>query len=206
MIKKLIQSNIKKQLFLLMRKNIIHKLTSEYLVETSKRNQLLILIYKTKVYKKINKKRKIIKFLRIWRVYVKFLRDKTAQIERFEKSFSETYEKLSDSIFVDKGDEKSVQTQVINFLDKITNEEKMKLKNNLGVSQSSLNSYLSARNINNSFFNNNITFNNDNESNISFSKFYSNKIENDDKSFTISNNNSTFNIKSSIFSKNYKNN
>ena len=131
-------------------------------------------------------------------------------MERFEKSFSETYEKLSDSIFVDNGDEKSVQTQVMSFLDKITHDEKMKLKNNLGVSQCSLNSYLSARNLNNdllnSYNNNNITFHNDNESNISFSKFYSGNIENEDKSLNNSNNNSIFNIKSSIFSKNYKNN
>ena len=210
MIQKLIQSNIKQQLFLLMRRSIINKLASEYFVEINRRNQLLILAHKTKIYKNINKKRKIIKFLRIWRVYVKFLRDRAAQMERFEKSFSETYEKLSDSIFVDNGDEKSVQTQVMSFLDKITHDEKMKLKNNLGVSQCSLNSYLSAKNLNNdllnSYNNNNITFHNDNESNISFSKFYSGNIENEDKSLNNSNNNSIFNIKSSIFSKNYKNN
>ena len=210
MIQKLIQSNIKQQLFLLMRRSIINKLASEYFVEINRRNQILILAHKTKVFKNINKKRKIIKFLRIWRVYVIFLRDRAAQLERFEKSFSETYEKLSDSIFVDNGDEKSVQTQVMSFLDKITHDEKMKLKNNLGVSQCSLNSYLSARNLNNdllnSYNNNNITFHNDNESNISFSQFYSGNIENEDKSLNNSNNNSIFNIKSSIFSKNYKNN
>ena len=210
MIQKLIQSNNKQKLFLLMRKNIIHKLASEYLVEINKRNQLLILVHKTKIYKIINKKRRVIRFLRIWRVYVKFLRDRAAQMERFEKSFSETYEKLSDSIFVDIGDEKSVQTQVMGFLDKITQDEKMKLKNNLAISQSSLNSYLSAKNIKNdllnSYNNNNITFHNDNECNISFSKLYSNNIDNEDKYLNNSNNNSIVNIKSSVFSKNYKNN
>ena len=106
-------------------------------------------------------------------------------MEILEKSFSETYERLSESIFVDNEDEKSIQTHVMNFLDKITNDEKMKLKNNLGVSQSSLNSYLSPKNINNNLLNsdnnNNTNFHYDNESNISFT-IYSNNIENEDKS------------------------
>ena len=185
MIQKLIQLNIRQQLFIFMRKNIIHKLASEFFPEIHRRNQLLKLVHKTKVYKKRNKKRRTTKFIRIWRVYAEFSRERAAKMEILEKSFSETYERLSESIFVDNEDEKSIQTHVMNFLDKITNDEKMKLKNNLGVSQSSLNSYLSPKNINNnllnSYNNNNTNFHYDNESNISFT-IYSNNIENEDKS------------------------
>ena len=147
--------------------------------------------------------------MRIWRVYVKLLRDRAAQLEKFEKSFSETYEKLSDSIFVDVGDEKSVQTQVLSFLDKVNIEEKSKLKNNLGISQSSLNSYLSGKLINNDLLNNsNFTFHNDdneNLRNISFSKVNGYNQDNDDKSVTNSNNTSVRIIKSTLFSKSSQN-
>jgi hypothetical protein len=197
------------KLYSLIKKSIIRKLTKKYLVEISRRNNLLILLHKINVYKKINRRKRTIRFIRIWRVYVKFLKDRAAQLERFEKSFSETYEKLSDSIFVDIGEEKSVQTQVMCFLDKIGNDEKNKIKNNLGVSQCSLNSYLSGKSIinndiNNDILNNcfgNFTFHNDNESNnISMSRY-----SNYDKSVNNSINNSTKNIKSAVFTRTSKN-
>ena len=209
LIQSLKQSNIRMKLYSLIKKSIIRKLTKKYLVEISRRNNLLILLHKINVYKKINRRKRTIRFIRIWRVYVKFLKDRAAQLERFEKSFSETYEKLSDSIFVDIGEEKSVQTQVMCFLDKIGNDEKNKIKNNLGVSQCSLNSYLSGKSIinndiNNDILNNcfsNFTFHNDNESNnISMSRY-----SNYDKSVNNSINNSTKNIKSAVFTRTSKN-
>ena len=216
LIKSLKYSKTKKKIINIMRRYIIHKIMTKYLVITKKRNDLLTMVYKTKVFKKINRIKKTVRFLRIWRVYTKLLRDRAAQIEKFEKSFSETYEKLSDSVFVDNADEKSVQTQVINFLDKINNEEKAKLKNNLGVSQSSLNSYFSGKIINNNEIlnasNNYFTFHNegnenDNDSNISFSNFCGINNENEDKSVSNSINNSNNqikNIKSTLFIKNSK--
>ena len=208
LIKSVKQSTLRIKLYKLMRKHIIHKLMTQYLLETKRRNDLLTLLYLIKVFKKFNKKKRTIKFLRIWRVYVKLLRDRAAQLEKL-KSFSETYEKLSDSIFVDAGDEKSVQTQVLSFLDKVNIEEKSKLKNNLGISQSSLNSYLSGKLINNDLLNNsNFTFHNDdneNLSNISFSKVNGYNQDNDDKSVTNSNNTSVRIIKSTLFSKSSQN-
>ena len=209
LIKSVKQSTLSTKLYKLMRKKIIHKLMTQYLLETKRRNDLLTLLYLIKVFKKFNKKKRTIKFLRIWRVYVKLLRDRAAQLEKFEKSFSETYEKLSDSIFVDVGDEKSVQTQVLSFLDKVNIEEKSKLKNNLGISQSSLNSYLSGKFINNDILNNsNFTFHNDdneNLSNISFSKVNGYNQDIDEKSVTNSNNTSVRIIKSTLFSKSSQN-
>ena len=119
LIKSLKRYKIREKLFYIIRKSIIRKFINKYLLETKKRNDLFILMYKMKVFKKINKKKRILRFIRIWRQYVKFLRDRAAQLERFEKNFSDIYDKLSDSIFVDIGDEKSVQTQVLSFLDKI---------------------------------------------------------------------------------------
>ena len=202
LIRALKQSNYKRKLFLFMRKTIIHKLAKKYLVIINRRNSLFILVHKMKIFKRINQKRKIRKYLRLWRVFVKLLKDRAAQMERFEKSFNQTYEKLSDSIFVDIGDEKSVQTQVMSFLDKINLDEKKKLKNSLGVSLSSLNSYLSGKTYKfNDLMsgNNNYTFQNDNESNISFSNICNYKFENDTKSLNNSNS-GIRNIKSSVFS------
>jgi hypothetical protein len=153
------------KLFRIIRKNIIDKLVDKYLVEIKKRNDLFILMYKMKVFKKFNMKRKILKFVRIWRQYTKYLKERAAQLEKFEKNFSETYEKLSDSIFVDKGEEKSVQTQVLCFLNKINHNGKTKYKNksNMGVSQS-------GKKDNSKLNNDNFTFNNDIENDISVIK------------------------------------
>ena len=47
---------------------------------------------------------------------MKLIKEKEAQLRKMERSFSQTYELLSDGIFVDKGDEKSVQTQMMSFV------------------------------------------------------------------------------------------
>ena len=205
LIKSLKRYKIREKLFYIIRKSIIRKFINKYLLETKKRNDLFILMYKMKVFKKINKKKRILRFIRIWRQYVKFLRDRAAQLERFEKNFSDIYDKLSDSIFVDIGDEKSVQTQVLSFLDKISHDGKNKLKNSLGVSQTSLTSYFSGKLINNDIMNvsnSNFTFNNDNESNISLIRSYNYNQEIDDKSVNNSNNNTSRKIKTTVFTKN----
>ena len=201
------QSSIRQKLILLMRRKIIHKLTTKYLIEINRRNKLLISVHKIRVFKKINKKKKIIRILRIWRVYTRYLKDRAAKLEKIEKSFNETYEKLNDSLFVDNADEKSIQTQINCFLDKITQEETNKIKNSLGVSQSSLNSYLSTKHLKNELlnsYNHNYNLNNDNnDNNDSIYSFSRLNYENDDnKSLNTSKNN----IKSSVFSRHYRKN
>ena len=205
LIKSLKQSIIKEKLLLYMRKSIIHKLAKRHLIIINRRNSLFILMHKMKVFKRINQKKKIKRFIRVWRVFVRFRKDRTARLEKFEKSFNQTYEKISDSIFFDKGDEKSVQTQIMGFFDKININEKNKLKNSIGMSLSSFNSNLPGKTIkyNEQMNGNNInyTFQNDidNESNIDFSNI-SNKYVNEEKSLTYSNNSKIRNIKSSVFS------
>ena len=184
------KSAIRNKLFLLIKRSIIHNLTTKHLVEISRRNNLLILLHKTNVFKIINRKKRTKRFVRIWRVYVKFLKERALQLEKFEKSFSETYEKLSDSIFVDIGEEKSVQTQVMCFLEKMNSDDKHKIKNNLAVSQNSLNTYLSGEiNMNNDILNSCFTFHNDRYG--EYEKSISNSI----------NNNSSQNIKSVVFNR-----
>ena len=203
------QSKNKIQLNKIMRRSIINKLTNVYLAKTKRRNDLLILMHKMKVFKKINKIKKTLRFLRIWRVYVKVLRDRASQLEKYQKSINETSEKLSYSIFVDNSDEKSVNTQVLSFLDNINNDEKTKIKNSLGVSRTSLNSYLSGKITNNEIINgsdSNFTFNNEeeNEANISLGKFYKYKGITYNRTVSYSNTNSPRKIKSSLFKNNKK--
>ena len=68
---------------------------------------------------------------------MKLIKEKEAQLRKMERSFSQTYELLSDGIFVDKGDEKSVQTQMMSFVDKVNfgsnkrNSTKYKTMNSL---------------------------------------------------------------------------
>ena len=102
-----------------MRKTGIKKLASFYLVVTKRRNDLFILVHLTKVFKRINQLKKAARFLKLWKLYMKLLKEREAQLRKMEKSFSQTYEKLSDDIFVDIGDEKSVQTQMLTFVDKV---------------------------------------------------------------------------------------
>ena len=206
LIQSLKHSKNKIQLNKIMRISIIKKFTNVYLAKTKRRNDLLILMHKMKVFKKINKIKKTLRFLRIWRVYVKVLRDRTLHLEKYQKSINETSEKLSDSIFVEYSKEKSINTQVLSFLDNINNDEKTKIKNSLGVSLTSLNSYLSGRITNNEILNaseSNFAFNNEdeNEAKISLSKFYDYNYKGITYNRTISytNTNSPRKIKSSLF-------
>ena len=93
----------------------------------------------------------------------------------------------------------------IGFLLKTAETGKNKLKNSLGVSQTSLTSYFSGKLINNDIMNvsnSNFTFNNDNESNISLIRSYNYNQEIDDKSVNNSNNNTSRKIKTTVFTKN----
>ena len=100
--------------------------------------------------------------------------------------------------------EKSINTQVLSFLDNINNDEKTKIKNSLGVSLTSLNSYLSGRITNNEILNaseSNFAFNNEdeNEDKISLSKFYNYKGITYNRTISYTNTNSPRKIKSSLF-------
>ena len=110
---------LKQKIIDYMRKAGIKKFTSFYLLVIKRRNDLFILVHLTKVFKRINQLKKASRFLRLWKLYMKLLKERAAQLEKMEKSFSQTYEKLSDDIFVDSGKEKSVQTQMMTFVDKI---------------------------------------------------------------------------------------
>ena len=102
-----------------MRKKGIKKLTSFYLQITKRRNDLFILVHLTKIVKRINQLKKASRYIKLWKLYLKLLKEREAQLKKLEKSFSQTYEKLSDDIFLDVGDETSVQTQMKSFVDKV---------------------------------------------------------------------------------------
>ena len=94
-------------------------------------------------------------------------------------------------------------------MDNINNDEKTKIKNSLGVSRTSLNSYLSGKITNNEIINgsdSNFTFNNEeeNEANISLGKFYKYKGITYNRTVSYSNTNSPRKIKSSLFKNNKK--
>ena len=86
--KKLIDNlkhNIFKQKILeYMRKSGIKKLTSYYLVITKRRNDLFILVHLTKVFKRINQLIKAVRFIRLWRLYWKLIRERELQLEKME--------------------------------------------------------------------------------------------------------------------------
>ena len=205
------QSRIRQLLFKIMRKKIIHMVRIKYLKQIKRRIDLLLLIQQIQFYKKINKLKRGIRFLRIWKVYVKLIRNKATALEKFEKNFSETYEKLTDSIFQDNDKEKSVQTQVFYFLDKINEyDEKNKIKNNQNC-QNSLNKcpYGDSIDKNDTISNSNCKLNIENlsinKSNVSLRRFYNYNKEKDVK---ISNNMNKCNgrkIVSTLFSKMEKN-
>ena len=109
----------KKRIIEYMRKLGIKNLTSYYLLITKRRNDLFILVHTTKLIQRKNKLKKSWRYFRLWRLYLKLLKEKEEQLRKMERSFSQTYEILSDGIFVDKGDEKSVQTQMMTFVDKV---------------------------------------------------------------------------------------
>ena len=102
-----------------MRKSIINNLTSNYLIIIKRRNDLFILVHTTRIMKRINQLKRSIRYVKIWRLYLKLLKEREEQLRKMERSFSQTYEILSDNIFVDKEDEKSVQTQMMTFVDKV---------------------------------------------------------------------------------------
>ncbi len=197
------------KLFIIIRRSIIDKLVKEYLTETKKRNDLFILMYKMKVYKKYNFKRKVLRYIKIWRHYTKFMKDRADKLEKFEQNFNQTYEKLTDSVFVDKGGEKSVQTQVLSFLNKINLNEKNKFVKKPVISKSSLNSFFSGKMKNNDKLNNsnNFTFNNiNNNENSLTAKRYSFNIQNTDaKSLNNSQNLTSRKIRASAFINKTKN-
>ena len=139
-LKTLKQYSKKQELILLMRRKIIHKLVKQYLVEINRRNRLLTIVYKIKVFQKVIRKKRILRFIRSWRVYTRYLKDIASALASFEKSFTKTYEKLNDSLFVDNTDEKSIETQINSFLGKISQED---IDKNLNASYSSLNSFCS---------------------------------------------------------------
>ena len=178
-----------------MRKAGINNLTSYYLLITKRRNDLFILVHTTRIIKRINKLRKSWRYIRLWRLYMKLIKEKEAQLRKMERSFSQTYELLSDGIFVDKGDEKSVQTQMMSFVDKV-NFGSNKRNSTKYKTMNSLSSLSPEKNDKEKLYINN-----------NYNVFQSNEIENfagsnlkyqsNNRKFNDSNNN----IKSSIFDK-----
>jgi hypothetical protein len=178
-----------------MRKKGIKKFTSVYLVVTKRRNDLFILVHLTTVFKRINQIKKSLKFLRLWRLYLRLVKEKRSQLQKMERSFSQTYEAISDSIFVDKGEERSVQTQMMNFVDKVNYWDKKRKKSIAIKSMDSLVNFSpdinSFDNLNKQ--NNNIHFHKNYKENISEDNNLNNEKEND-----ISDDEEN-NIKSSLF-------
>ena len=119
-----IKRNIFKQKILdYMRKSGIKKLTSYYLVIIKRRNDLFILVHRTQVIKRINQLKIALHFIRLWRLYLKLIKERRAQLEKMEKSFNFTYRKISGDIFLDSEEEKSVQTQMMTFIDNVYYEK-----------------------------------------------------------------------------------
>ena len=178
-----------------MRKVGINNLTSYYLLITKRRNDLFILVHTTRLIKRINKLRKSWRYIRLWRLYMKLIKEKEAQLRKMERSFSQTYELLSDGIFMDKGDEKSIQTQMISFVDKVNfgsnkrNSTKYKTMNSLSSLSPEKNDK-EKLNINNNY---NVFQSNE----IDIFTERNLKFESNNRKFNKSNNN----IKSSIFDK-----
>ena len=211
LIKSIKKSRVKQQLFKLIRKKIIHVLVTKYLSQIKRRNDLLILIQHIYYYKKINKLKRAIRFLRIWKIYVKLIRNKASTLEKFEKHFSETYEKLTDSIFQDNDKEKSVQTQVFYFLDKVNEYDGKRKMKNCGNIQNSLNNCPSGESIDkNDIISNSISnFNKEklsiNKSNVMLSRFYNYNKQKDDKLSNSMIKDNGKKIVSTLFSKTKKN-
>ena len=70
---------------------IIKNLTSYYLLITKRRNDLFILVHTTKLIKRKNKLKKSWRYIRLWRLYLKLLKEKEEQLRKMERSFSQTY-------------------------------------------------------------------------------------------------------------------
>ena len=142
------------------------------------------------------------RYVKLWRLYIKILKERAAQLEKIEKSFSQTYEKLSDSIFVDVGEEKSVQTQMMSFVDKVNFGDKIKKHYKHLKSLDSLSSLYNQKQENDNLsISNNIIFNHNEGDNILLNKFRNdiNDINGADNDIKDENTNK---IKSSVFKKN----
>ena len=197
--KKLIDNlkhNIFKQKILeYMRKSGIKKLTSYYLVITKRRNDLFILVHLTKVFKRINQLIKAVRFIRLWRLYWKLIRERELQLEKMEKSFSLTYEKISGDIFLDNEEEKSVQTQMMTFVDSVNYGNFHRKKSSLFKSLNSLYDF-SPEKSNKDNLSNNIIGKNNKTNNLVFNTFDEFKNDEKDKKNFKS---SDYKIKTSIF-------
>ena len=174
-----------------MRKSIINNLTSNYLIIIKRRNDLFILVHTTRIMKRINQLKRSIRYVKIWRLYLKLLKEREEQLRKMERSFSQTYEILSDNIFVDKEDEKSVQTQMMTFVDKVNYGFNNRRHSTRFRTMYSLSSATSEKNENEKINNNN-NFQNNEISNFSEIK---EKCEINNGKISKENNN----IKSSIF-------
>jgi hypothetical protein len=174
-----------------MRKSIINNLTSNYLIIIKRRNDLFILVHTTRIMKRINQLKRSIRYVKIWRLYLKLLKEREEQLRKMERSFSQTYEILSDNIFADKEDEKSVQTQMMTFVDKVNYGFNNRRHSTRFRTMYSLSSATSEKNENEKINNNN-NFQNNEISNFSEIK---EKCEINNGKISKENNN----IKSSIF-------
>ena len=65
------QFRLRQNLYLSIRKNIIHKIATKYLEEIKIRRDLLFIVRKTIIYKRINELRNALRFLRMWKLYLK---------------------------------------------------------------------------------------------------------------------------------------
>ena len=185
---------IKQNILDYMRKTGIKKLTSFYLVVTKRRNDLFILVHLTKVFKRISQLKKAARFLKLWKLYIKLIKEREAQLRKMEKSFSQTYEKLSDDIFVDIGDEKSVQTQMLTFVDKVNYGNVNPKKSGIFKSLDSFNIFFPEKiNFEDNVYNKGINF--------SMSNFDNYENDNDNDNYSEISKNSANKINSSIFKK-----
>ena len=195
-----IKQNIFKQKILdYMRKSGIKKLTSYYLVIIKKRNDLFILVHRTQVIKRINQLKIALHFIRLWRLYWKLIKERRAQLEKMEKSFNFTYRKISGDIFLDSEEEKSVQTQMMTFIDNVYYEKVERKKRTVFKSLNSF-YYTPEKNTDDNLNNNDINIiSSDNKTNdLIFKEF--DKSTDDEKNKKIFNS-SGFKMESSLFKK-----
>ena len=134
----------KNKLYKLFRKRLLYQITKIELVKIKQKTKILKLFKITGIYLKKNKYKNISKIIRIWRFYTKLMIDRRKKMEFFTKSFNNVYEQISEDLFVDKNEEESIQSQFMDFLDKLNENEKNQIKNDLNISNKSIKSYLSS--------------------------------------------------------------